>query len=432
MGVLLIGSGGREHALAYAFSRSQMAGDVYCTPGNGGIAEYAKCIDLDVTDHAAMVDFCWKNNVGLVVVGPEQPLVDGLVDSLEAEGIKAFGPTKLAAQLEGSKAFTKQLCDKYKIPTAPYRLFEKGGSIEEYVKDCAFPIVVKADGLAAGKGVTIANTAEEALKAADECFDGRFGEAGAKVIIEQCLQGEEASFFAICDGEFAMELPTAQDHKRAYDGDEGPNTGGMGAYSPAPVMTDDVCKRVMEEIIMPTLKGMKADGMPFKGVLYAGLMITDEGPKLIEYNVRFGDPECQVLMARLKSDILPVMLASSDGMLDRMVNRFEDRPAITVVMAVKGYPGDYESGSEIKGLEEAGKDPDVMIFHAGTKEEDGRIIATGGRVINITALGKTVGEARDKAYAAIDKIDWPEGFYREDIGWQAIEREEGTSREGRS
>lgn len=425
MGVLLIGSGGREHALVYAFSRSQMAGDIYCTPGNGGIAELATCIDLDITDHALVAKFCWEKNVGLVVVGPELPLVDGLVDSLEAEGIRAFGPSKKAAQLEGSKAFTKELCKKYNIPTARYRLFEKDGCIREYIKDCAFPIVVKADGLAAGKGVTIAKTVDEAEKAVNECFDGRFGEAGAKVIIEQCLVGEEASFFAICDGEFAMEFPTAQDHKCAYDGDEGPNTGGMGAYSPAPVMTDEMRQRTMDEIIMPTLKGMKAEGMPFKGVLFAGLMITDKGPELIEYNVRFGDPECQVMMARLKSDILPVMLAASDGMLHRMVNRFDERPAITVVMAAKGYPGSYETGSQIKGLSEASEDPDVMIFHAGTKNDEGRILATGGRVLNITALGNTVSEARDKAYAAIDKIDWPEGFYRSDIGWRAIAREKG-------
>ncbi len=429
MGVLLIGAGGREHALAYALSRSQMAGDIYCTPGNGGIAEYAKCIDLDASDHQELIKFCWENNVGLVVVGPEQPLVEGIVESLEAEGIKTFGPTKKAAQLEASKSFTKEFSTKYKIPTASYQVFAKGDDFEGYLKDCALPVVIKADGLAAGKGVTIAQSHEEALDAVRACFDGRFGSAGGKVVIEDCLVGEEASFFAICDGEYAMELPTAQDHKRAFEGDEGPNTGGMGAYSPAPVMTDVLRKQVMDEIIMPTLKGMKADGAPYKGVLYAGLMITDKGPQLIEYNVRFGDPECQVLMARLRSDIAPVLMASSDGMLDRMVHRFDDRAAITVVMAAKGYPGNYESGSEIKGLEEAASDPDIMIFHAGTRrDEEGRIFATGGRVLNITALGKTVGEARDKAYAAIDKIDWPEGFYRKDIGWRAIEREKGMDK----
>ncbi len=427
MGVLIIGSGGREHALAYAFSRSQMAGDVFCTPGNGGIAKLATCLDLDVTDHQTIVDFCWENNVGLVVVGPELPLVDGLVDSLEVEGIKAFGPTKAAAQLEGSKAFTKQLCSKYDIPTAFYEIFEREAPALSYLNECAYPIVIKADGLAAGKGVIIAKDQDEARKATKECFAGRFGEAGTKLVIEECLVGEEASFFVISDGDYAMEFPTAQDHKCAYEGDTGPNTGGMGAYSPAPVMTKDMCQRTMDEIILPTLKGMKAEGMPFKGVLFAGLMITSEGPKLIEYNVRFGDPECQVQMARLRSDLLPVMLASSDGKLERMVNRFDERPAITIVMATKGYPGDYDSGSEIKGLEEAANDPDVMIFHAGTKNEDGRILATGGRVLNITALGDTVSQARDKAYAAIDKIDWPQGFYRKDIGWRAVEREKQST-----
>jgi len=423
MGVLIIGSGGREHALAYAFSRSQMAGDIYCTPGNGGIAEFASCLDLDVTDHQQIADFCWQNNVGLVVVGPEVPLVDGLVDSLEAEGIKAFGPSKQAAQLEGSKSFTKQFCSKYNIPTAAFEIFDTASNASAYLEGCAYPVVIKADGLAAGKGVVIAKNQAEARQAVQDCFEGRFGEAGSTLVIEDYLEGEEASFFAICDGEHAMELPTVQDHKCAFEGDTGPNTGGMGAYSPAPVMTDDMRQRTMDEIIMPTLEGMKAEGMPFKGVLFAGLMITGKGPELIEYNVRFGDPECQVLMARLRSDILPVMLASSDGKLDRMVHRFDERAAVSVVMATRGYPGDYESGSEIKGLEEAASDPDIMIFHAGTKIEDGRVLASGGRVLNITALGETVSQARDKAYAAIEKIDWPQGFYRKDIAWRAVERE---------
>ncbi len=426
MGVLLIGSGGREHALVYAFSRSQAAGDIYCTPGNGGIAELATCVDLDVTDHRSVIGFCENNNVELVVVGPELPLVDGLVDSLEAKGIKAFGPTKAAAQLEGSKAFTKQLCSKYNIPTADYEVFDEAQGAQNYLNDCSYPIVIKADGLAAGKGVVIADDQAQAQQAVQDCFDGRFGEAGTSIVIEECLVGEEASFFAICDGEYAMELPTAQDHKCAYDGDIGPNTGGMGAYSPAPIMTDEMCQRTMSEIIMPTLRGMKADGMPFKGVLFAGLMITSKGPELIEYNVRFGDPECQVLMSRLRSDLLPVMLASSNGGLDRLVNEFDDRPAVTVVMASNGYPGAYESGSEIKGLEEAAGDADIMIFHAGTKIEDGRVLASGGRVLNITALGETVLQARDKAYAAIEKIDWPQGFYRKDIGWRAVAREQET------
>jgi phosphoribosylamine--glycine ligase len=427
MGVLLIGSGGREHALAYQLSRSRTAGVIYAAPGNGGIAEYATCIDLDVSDHAKVIDFCNRSFIDLVIVGPEQPLVDGLVDSLTAVNIRAFGPSKAAAQLEGSKAFTKEFCARHDIPTARHRTFEKGGCVREYIKDCAFPVVIKADGLAAGKGVTIAHNLDEAQRAVNDCFSGKFGEAGQKIVFEAFLEGEEASFFALCDGEHAMELPTAQDHKRAYDNDEGPNTGGMGAYSPAPVMTDELRQRVMDEIVMPTLRGMKAEGMPFKGVLYAGLMITSEGPKLIEYNVRFGDPECQVLMARLKSDIMPVLLAAVDGKLNLMVNRFDPRPAITVVMAAKGYPGDYQKGSEIRGLAEAAADPDVMIFHAGTKKDGERILATGGRVLNVTALGDTIEAARDKAYAAIAKIDWPQGYYRKDIAWRAIGRTTGAA-----
>ena len=424
MAVLLIGAGGREHALALALSKSADAGQIFCAQGNAGIAQIATCIELAVSDHAAVIGFCEEHNIELVVIGPEGPLVEGLADSLERANIKAFGPSQLAAQLEGSKSFTKELCRKYNIPTADYQTFDQAAPARDYLQTSKFPIVIKADGLAAGKGVTIAQNAEEAIRAVDDCFEGRFGEAGAQVVVEDCLVGEEASFFAICDGEFALEFPTAQDHKRAYDGDKGPNTGGMGAYSPAPVMDANMRQRTMDEIILPTLKGMKEQGMAFKGVLYAGLMITDKGPELIEYNVRFGDPECQVLIARLQSDLLPVMIAACDGKLEGVVNRFDKRPAITVVMTAMGYPGDYEKGSEIRGVDEASGDPDVMIFHAGTTVKNGKVIATGGRVLNITALGETVGEARDKAYQAIDKIDWPQGFYRKDIGWRAIEREE--------
>ncbi|NRG19819.1 phosphoribosylamine--glycine ligase [Rhizobiales bacterium] len=423
MNILLIGSGGREHALAWAIANSPLTDNLFAAPGNPGIAEEAEVVRLDPTDHGAVVDFCRNMEIDLVVIGPEAPLVEGLADDLAAAGIKAFGPGKAASRLEGSKGFTKDLCARANIPTAAYRRFSDAASARDYAKAKGAPIVVKADGLAAGKGVTVASTLEEALQAIDDCFSGEFGAAGAEVVVEECLSGEEASFFAICDGRTALALTTAQDHKRAFDGDEGPNTGGMGAYSPAPVMSDALVEQTMREIIEPTVRTMAADGAPFKGILYAGLMITDEGPKLIEYNIRFGDPECQVLMMRLKDDIVALMLGAIDGTLDKMSARWHSDAALTVVMAAKGYPGTYEKGSEIKGLDEAGLDDDVEIFHAGTKRDGDRILANGGRVLNVTAIGKTVSEARDRAYAAIGKIDWPEGFCRSDIGWRAIERE---------
>lgn len=426
MNILLIGSGGREHALAWAISNSPLLTKLYASPGNAGIAQVADLVSLDIEDHGTVIAFCKDKAIDFVVVGPEAPLVAGLVDDLTAAGIKAFGPTRAAAQLEGSKAFTKGVCDEAGIPTAAYARFNTKDPALAYVREKGAPIVVKADGLAAGKGVVVAMTLDEAIEAVEACFDGSFGDAGAEVVIEEFLTGEEASFFVLVDGTTALPLATAQDHKRAFDGDQGPNTGGMGAYSPAPVMTEDLVARTLSEIIEPTVATMARRGTPFKGVLYAGLMITEDGPKLIEYNTRFGDPECQVLMVRLKDDILTLMLASADGTLDKVSARWKDEVAMTVVMAAKGYPGSYQKGTEIRNLENAAQDPDIEIFHAGTKADGDRLLANGGRVLNITAVGKSVGEARDKAYAAIARIDWPEGFCRSDIGWRAISRENSS------
>ena len=423
MNILVIGSGGREHALVWAIAASPLVDRLVCAPGNGGIADQADCVDLDVADHAGVIAFCRDQAIDLVVVGPEAPLVAGLVDALTAAGIKAFGPTAAAARLEGSKGFTKDLCAKYAIPTAAYARFGEAAPAKAYVRAQGAPIVIKADGLAAGKGVIIAETVDQAEAAIDDMFAGAFGAAGAEVVVEEFMTGEEASFFALVDGDTALPLATAQDHKRVGDGDTGPNTGGMGAYSPAPVMTQALCARAMDEIILPTVRGMAAEGAPYTGVLYAGLMITAEGPKLVEYNVRFGDPECQVLMMRLKSDLVPALMAAVDGQLAHLDLRWHEATALTVVMAATGYPGAYHKGSAITGLKAAGADDDVVIFHAGTKRDDGRIVANGGRVLNVTALGATVGEARRRAYAAVDAVDWPDGFCRRDIGWRAIERE---------
>jgi phosphoribosylamine--glycine ligase len=427
MNVLLIGSGGREHALAWAISASPLLSRLYCAPGNAGIAKVAECVALDIDDHAAVVGFCRDNGIDLVVVGPEAPLVAGLADDLTAARIKVFGPSKAAARLEGSKGFTKDFCTEFGIPTAAYGRFKDRASALAYLAGRPLPIVVKADGLAAGKGVTVAATREAAAAAIKDCFDGVFGAAGAEVVIEECLAGEEASFFALIDGAHALPLAAAQDHKRAFDGETGPNTGGMGAYSPAPVMTPDMASRTMNEIVWPTVRGMAQRGTPFKGVLFAGLMITDEGPKLIEYNVRFGDPETQVLMMRLKSDLLPALVATADGVLKTFDLRWHDDAALTVVMASKGYPGDYAKGSEIRGLDAAAATEGVEIFHAGTAQDGPRLVATGGRVLNVTARGRTVGEARERAYRAVARIDWPGGFCRSDIGWRAIDRENGKA-----
>ena len=396
---------------------------LYCAPGNAGIAQEADCVPLDLTDHPAIAAFCRERRIDLVVVGPEAPLCAGIVDDLESAGVKAFGPSRVAAQLEGSKGFTKDLCRANAIPTAAYARFKDAAAAKAYIRGHGAPIVVKADGLAAGKGVIVALSEAEAEAAVGMMFGGGLGEAGGEVVVEEFLDGEEASFFALCDGETAIPLATAQDHKRAFDGDKGPNTGGMGAYSPAPNIDAALSGRIMKEIIAPTMRAMKAMGTPYKGVLYAGLMITRQGPKLIEYNARFGDPETQVLMPRLMSDLVPALLASRDGMLKSFDLRWYETPALTVVMAANGYPGNYARGTVIEGLDEAAAVEGVQIFHAGTKAEGGRILANGGRVLNISATGKTVREAQARAYAAIARIRWPEGFYRHDIGWRAVERE---------
>lgn len=383
----------------------------------------AQCIPLDPANQDSIIEFCRDERIELVMIGPEAPLVAGLGDALGDAGIRYFGPTKNAAQLEGSKGFTKDLCRKAGIPTAAYGRFMDLDAAKTYLASQSIPIVIKADGLAAGKGVVIAETRADAEAAVEACLGGAFGAAGAEVVIEEFLVGEEASFFAFCDGVTALPLASAQDHKRVGDGDTGPNTGGMGAYSPAPIMTAEMTERVMAEIINPTVKEMAARGMPFKGVLFAGLMITASGPKLIEYNVRFGDPETQVLMMRLKSDLLAALLATTDGVLKSFDMRWSDDAALTVVMAANGYPGTPQKGTEIKGLDLAKAVPNVEIFHAGTRRDGDRIIADGGRVLNVTGRGKTVKDARDAAYAAIAKIDWPGGFYRKDIGWRALERQ---------
>jgi phosphoribosylamine---glycine ligase len=418
MNVLLIGSGGREHALAWAIAASPMLGKFFCTPGNPGIAEHAELAALDIGDHLAIAAFCKDKEIGLVVVGPEAPLVAGIADDLTRQGIKVFGPGKFAAQLEGSKGFTKDLCAKFGIPTAAYGRFTNKAAARQYLLKRNVPVVLKADGLAAGKGVTVAMTMKEAEAALDDIFSGKFGVA--ECVIEEFLEGEEASFFVLTDGVHALPLATVQDHKRVSDGDTGPNTGGMGAYSPAPVMTERFCAEALETIVKPTIRALSDMGHPYVGVLYAGLMLTRDGPKLIEYNVRFGDPECQVLMMRLKDDILTLMLACCDGTLDKVSVRWWDDVALTVVMAVKGYPGEIVKGSEIRSLERVKAMPDVEVFHAGTAWRDGKLVANGGRVLNITARARTVKEAQAKAYAAVDAIDWPGGFCRKDIGWRAV------------
>ena len=426
MNVLLIGSGGREHALAWKISASPLLGRLYAAPGNPGIAQHAECVALDVADHAAVVAFAKERAIGLVVVGPEAPLVAGLADDLRAAGIRVFGPSAAAARLEGSKGFTKDLCARYAIPTAAYGRFDNAADARAYAQKVGAPVVVKADGLAAGKGVTVAMELDEALAAIDACFEGAFGAAGAEVVVEEFLEGEEASCFFLCDGRTALPFGTAQDHKRVGDGDTGPNTGGMGAYSPAPVLTPELEERVIREIVEPTIRGMAELGAPFSGVLYAGLMLTKDGPKLIEYNVRFGDPECQVLMLRLEGDLLDLLDAAVDGRLDAVEALWRDDTALTVVMAASGYPGTPERGSVISGVEEAGGEG-VQVFHAGTaRDASGRLVAAGGRVLNVTASGASVSEAQKRAYAAVDRIDWPGGFCRRDIGWRAIARERAT------
>jgi phosphoribosylamine--glycine ligase len=417
MNVLLIGSGGREHALAWKLAASPLLTRLYAAPGNPGIAQEAEIADLKVADFAAVANFCKKKAIDLVVVGPEAPLVAGLANHLTAAGIRVFGPSAKAAQLEGSKRFTKRIAVENGIPTGAYAEFTDAESARAYVRSQGAPIVLKADGLHAGKGVVVAMTLEEALLGVDQVFAMGGSEP---VVIEEFLDGEEASFFCLVDGETVVPLASAQDHKRVFDGDKGPNTGGMGAYSPAPVMTPAMEARALEEIVKPTAQTLVRAGMPYRGVLFAGLMITKDGPKLIEYNVRFGDPECQVLVTRLKDDLLTLLLATCDGTLGKVSVRWRDEHAITIVLATKGYPGAYASGSEIRGLDRAGEIEGVTIFHAGTKQDGGKIVAAGGRVLNVTATGATLNEAQARAYKAVDLIDWPGGFCRRDIGWRAL------------
>ncbi|MDH0123454.1 phosphoribosylamine--glycine ligase [Brucella intermedia GD04153] len=426
MKVLLIGSGGREHALAWKLAASPLLEKLYCAPGNPGIATVAELVDISADDHKALIAFAKDKKIDLVVVGPEAPLVAGLSDEMRSEGIRVFGPSKAAAQLEGSKGFTKDLCARFDIPTGAYGRFNNAPKAKAYIRQQGAPIVVKADGLAAGKGVVVAMTLDEALDAVDACFEGAFGSAGAEVVVEEFLDGEEASFFCICDGKTALPLGSAQDHKRVGDGDTGPNTGGMGAYAPAPVMTQEIVERTMRELIEPTMRGMAEIGAPFSGILFLGLMIGKDGPKLIEYNTRFGDPECQVLMMRLNSDLLALINAAVDGKLDEVSLDWKDQPALTVVMAAEGYPSNVKKGSVIRDLDKLEGIDGVKVFHAGTAQKDGNIIANGGRVLNVTAIADTVAQAQARAYEAVKRIDWPEGFYRSDIGWRAVEREKAN------
>ena len=422
MKVLVVGSGGREHALCWAIAKSKKLERLFCAPGNGGIAQIAECVDISAEDIPGIVDFATSEQIGLVVVGPELPLVAGIADRLEEAGVKVFGPNAKAAMIEGSKGMMKDLCTKYDIPTATYARFDDCDAAKDYVRLQGAPIVVKADGLAAGKGVILCRNKTEAHAAIDLMMtQDAFGEAGAELVIEEFMVGEEASFFALVDGENALPLVAAQDHKAVGDGDTGPNTGGMGAYSPASVVDEAMAKTIMKTIIEPTIRGMAADGITYRGVLFAGLMITDAGPKLIEYNCRFGDPECQALMMRLKNDFLEVLEAAVNGELDQVELKWSNDAALTVVMAVNGYPGGYEKGSEIKGIEEAEANG-AMVFHSGTKADGDKILADGGRVLSVTASAPSVAKAQAKAYDAVAKIDWPEGFCRSDIGWRASNR----------
>ncbi|MBM3546161.1 MAG: phosphoribosylamine--glycine ligase [Alphaproteobacteria bacterium] len=423
MRILVVGSGGREHALCWKLASSPLCDALFCAPGNAGIAAEATCVPVAAIDLDGIVALAKKERIDFVVVGPEDPLCLGMVDRLEAEGIRAFGPSKAAAELEGSKGFMKDLMRSAGVPTAAYQRFTDAESARAYVRRQGAPIVVKADGLAAGKGVVVASTVEEALDAVDQILGKRrFGAAGAELVIEEFLDGEEASLFALCDGKTALLLGVAQDHKRVFDGDKGPNTGGMGAYMPAPILDDAGARGVMRDFIEPTLKAMAAAGRPFTGILYAGLMVGKNGPKLLEYNVRFGDPETQVLMMRLRSDLLPALIAARDGELDQVDLRWHADTAITVVMAARGYPEAPEKGSEIRNLDAAGKEQGVVIFHAGTKPVDGRIIANGGRVLCVSAVGTDLKQARERAYRAVSAVDWPEGIYRTDIAARALPR----------
>ena len=422
MKVMVIGSGGREHALCKSLALSPLVRKIYCAPGNDGIALDAEIVPLAVDALDDICEFATGQQIDLVVVGPELPLVLGLVDRLRAAGVRVFGPSAAAARLEGSKEFMKSFAARHRIPTAAHETFscDQRAAALDYVASRPLPIVIKADGLAAGKGVTVAETRKAATEAVEAAFDGQFGEAGRTLVVEEFLEGEEASLFALCDGSTALEIGTAQDHKRAHDGDQGPNTGGMGAYSPAPILDAAMVERVMAEIIQPTLGGMAAEGNPFAGFLYAGLMIGPDGPKLVEFNVRFGDPECQAVLPRLTTDLCALLTAACDGALDRMDIHWSNDHALTVVMAARGYPGAYEKGTEIRGLESLAVSPHVSLCHAGTVRKDDRWLAAGGRVLNVTGHAESLKAARDHAYHAIDSIDWPNGFCRTDIGWRAL------------
>ena len=420
MNILILGSGGREHALAWAVMQNPKCDRLIVAPGNAGIAQIASCANLDINDGAAVCVFVEENAIDFVIIGPEAPLAAGVADRLRAAGVLVFGPSQGAAALEASKAFTKSICDAAGAPTAAYGHFHDAEAAKAYVRTQGAPIVIKADGLAAGKGVIIAMTQDEALEAVDEMFGGSFGDAGAEVVIEEFMEGEEASFFVLCDGKNVLPIGTAQDHKRVGEGDTGPNTGGMGAYSPAPVLSDAIAERAMTQIIRPTMAEMAARGTPYQGVLYAGLMIKDGQPRLVEYNVRFGDPECQVLMMRLGAQALDLMLSAARGTLDQAKVQWAEDHAMTVVMAAQGYPGSYEKGSRINGLDAIAEDSQHMVFHAGTALQDGVLAATGGRVLNVTARGDTLADAAKRAYGMVEKINWPGGFFRRDIGWRAL------------
>ena len=423
MKVLVVGSGGREHALCWAIAKSPRCSDLSCAPGNAGIAGLARCVDIGADDVDGVVGFATENGIDFVVVGPEVPLVAGLVDRLEGAGILAFGPNARAAELEGSKGFMKNLCARHGVSTGSYGRFTDVDAAKAYIRDNGAPIVVKADGLAAGKGVILCRTDDEAYAAVDRIMTGHaFGGAGDEVVVEELLEGEEASFFALVDGRRAVPMVAAQDHKAAFDGDQGPNTGGMGAYTPAPVVTGDMAKTIMDDIITPTIEGMAAEGRPYKGVLYAGVMIGENGPRLLEFNVRFGDPECQPMVMLLKSDFLEALVACAEGRLDPGMLEWHDDAALVVVMAANGYPAGYEKGTEIRGLEKADAAEGVVVFHAGTRADGKRILANGGRVLGVTARAATVAEAQKRAYDAVDRIDWPDGFCRRDIGWRAVGR----------
>jgi phosphoribosylamine--glycine ligase len=420
MNILILGSGGREHSLAWAVNQNPKCDILYCAPGNAGISKVAQCVDLNIENSSDVLKFCLDERIQFVIIGPEAPLAMGIADDLRANNILTFGPSASAAKLESSKAFTKGVCDSCNAPTAKYARFTELELAIEYVHEQGAPIVVKADGLAGGKGVIVAMTLDEAINGLKDIFSGAFGKAGAEVVIEEFMEGEEASFFILSDGKNILPIGTAQDHKRVFDGDTGPNTGGMGAYSPAPIMTKDVTSKAISQIIQPTIDEMAKRGIPYQGVLYAGFMIKDGEPKLVEYNVRFGDPECQALMMRLGAQALDAMLACAKGELNNYKLNWADDHALTIVYAAKGYPGTYEKGSNILGLDTISESTNIQVFHAGTKEEENNIIATGGRVLNITARGSSLNEAHSLAYEAIEKIHWENGFYRNDIGWRAL------------